>query len=53
VLAEIEELSAQQIAELEVVPAGTVASRLRRARAAFNDLVEQEQQKNPFDRRRP
>jgi RNA polymerase sigma-70 factor (ECF subfamily) len=52
VLAEIEELTAQQIGELEALPAGTVASRLRRARAAFHDLVEQEQQR-AFDRRRP
>jgi RNA polymerase sigma-70 factor (ECF subfamily) len=53
VLAEIEELTAQQIAELEAIPAGTVASRLRRARAAFHLLVEQEQQRDPFERRRP
>jgi RNA polymerase sigma-70 factor (ECF subfamily) len=51
VLAEIEQLTAQQIAELEAVPAGTVASRLRRARAAFHGLLEQEQHRNPFDRR--
>jgi RNA polymerase sigma-70 factor (ECF subfamily) len=51
VLAEIEQLTAQQIAELEAVPAGTVASRLRRARVVFHGLLEQEQHRNPFDRR--
>jgi RNA polymerase sigma-70 factor, ECF subfamily len=37
VLSEIEELSVPEIAELEAFPAGTVASRLRRARAVFNE----------------
>jgi RNA polymerase sigma-70 factor, ECF subfamily len=50
ILAEIEQLTAQQIAELEAVPAGTVASRLRRARAAFYELLAQEQHRNPFAR---
>jgi RNA polymerase sigma-70 factor, ECF subfamily len=50
VLAEIEQLTAQQIGELEELPAGTVASRLRRARAAFHRLLEQEQHRNPFGR---
>jgi RNA polymerase sigma-70 factor (ECF subfamily) len=50
ILAEIEQLTAQQIAELEAVPAGTVASRLRRARATFYELLAQEQHRNPFDR---
>ncbi|MEY2934363.1 MAG: hypothetical protein RL033_5112 [Pseudomonadota bacterium] len=53
VLAEIEELSAQQIAELEGIPTGTVASRLRRARASFHDLVAQEQARSPLERSRP
>ena len=53
VLAEVEQLTAQQIAELESIPAGTAASRLRRARAAFYALLEQEQQRNPFGRGRP
>jgi RNA polymerase sigma-70 factor (ECF subfamily) len=44
VLAEIEQLSNQQIAELEAMPKGTVASRLRRARAEFYALLEREQQ---------
>lgn len=48
VLAEIEQCTAQQIAELELLPPGTVASRLRRARAAFYDLLEREQHRNPF-----
>jgi RNA polymerase sigma-70 factor (ECF subfamily) len=53
VLAEIEQLTALQIAELEALPAGTVASRLRRARARFYELLDQEQHRNPFDRSRP
>jgi RNA polymerase sigma-70 factor (ECF subfamily) len=52
VLAEIEQLTAQRIAELESIPPGTVASRLRRARELFHGYLEQEQQRNPFDRRR-
>jgi RNA polymerase sigma-70 factor, ECF subfamily len=53
VLAEIEQLTAQQIGELEALPAGTVASRLRRARVAFHRLLEQEQHRNPFGRCEP
>lgn len=49
VLAEIEQLTAQQIAELESLPAGTVASRLRRARATFYALLERTQLGHPFD----
>jgi RNA polymerase sigma-70 factor (ECF subfamily) len=48
VLAEIEQLSGSAIAELEEIPAGTVASRLRRARAAFVALLERERHRNPF-----
>jgi RNA polymerase sigma-70 factor (ECF subfamily) len=51
VLAEIEQLTAEQIAELEALPSGTVRSRLRRARAAFHDLLERQQR--DFSRRRP
>lgn len=40
VLAEIEQLPASEIALLEGVPAGTVASRLRRARALFRELLQ-------------
>ena len=39
VLFELEELSSPQIAALENLPLGTVASRLRRARARFHELV--------------
>jgi RNA polymerase sigma-70 factor, ECF subfamily len=41
VLTEVEQLTMAAIAELEGIPAGTVASRLRRARAAFRELLEQ------------
>lgn len=39
VLAEIEGLSMVEIAELERIPGGTVASRLRRARTQFRELL--------------
>jgi RNA polymerase sigma-70 factor (ECF subfamily) len=39
VLSEIEELTMAQIAEMMNTPPGTVASRLRRARAAFSEHV--------------
>lgn len=39
VLAEIEQSTAAEIAELEQIPLGTAASRLRRARAAFRELL--------------
>lgn len=41
VLAEVEQLTMAAIAELEGIPAGTVASRLRRARSAFRERLEQ------------
>ncbi|HWZ87277.1 MAG TPA: sigma-70 family RNA polymerase sigma factor [Polyangiaceae bacterium] len=41
VLSEIEELTMAQIAALMGIPPGTVASRLRRARAAFGEHVAQ------------
>jgi RNA polymerase sigma-70 factor (ECF subfamily) len=53
VLAEIEQLTTKQIGELEGVPQGTAASRLRRARAAFHALLEREQARNPFVGRTP
>jgi RNA polymerase sigma-70 factor (ECF subfamily) len=40
VLAEVEQLTVAAIAELEGLPAGTAASRLRRARSAFRELLE-------------
>jgi RNA polymerase sigma-70 factor (ECF subfamily) len=49
VLAEIEELTVAAIAELEGIPAGTAASRLRRAREAFRKLLEQQRRHNPFE----
>jgi RNA polymerase sigma-70 factor (ECF subfamily) len=39
VLAELEGLSMVEIAELERIPSGTVASRLRRARGQFRELL--------------
>jgi RNA polymerase sigma-70 factor (ECF subfamily) len=53
VLAEIEQLTLAAIAELEQIPAGTAASRLRRAREAFRRLLEAEQHRNPFQRGEP
>jgi RNA polymerase sigma-70 factor (ECF subfamily) len=41
VLADVEELTVAAIAELEGIPAGTAASRLRRARGRFRELLEQ------------
>jgi RNA polymerase sigma-70 factor (ECF subfamily) len=49
VLAEIEGLTVAAIAELEAIPAGTAASRLRRAREAFRKLLEQRRRHNPFE----
>lgn len=43
ILTEIEELGGREIAELEGLPLGTVASRLRRARKRFFALLEQHQ----------
>ena len=53
VLAEIEQLTLARIAELDGIPAGTAASRLRRARAAFRALLEAERHRNPFQRSEP
>ncbi|MEY2930635.1 MAG: hypothetical protein RL033_1384 [Pseudomonadota bacterium] len=39
VLAEIEQCTTPEIAELEGIPVGTAASRLRRARSAFQELL--------------
>ena len=53
VLAEIEQLTLAEIAELEGIPPGTAASRLRRARAALRELLAAEQHRNPFARGEP
>lgn len=47
-LAEIEQLSVPDIAELEELPVGTAASRLRRARALFGELLKSVGDRNPF-----
>ena len=48
VLAELEEASVPAIAALESIPEGTAASRLRRARAAFEKLLARAASRNPF-----
>jgi RNA polymerase sigma-70 factor (ECF subfamily) len=48
VLAEIEQCTVPEIAELEGVPVGTAASRLRRARSAFRELLLREEHRNPL-----
>jgi RNA polymerase sigma-70 factor, ECF subfamily len=53
VLAEIEQLTAKQIGELEGLPAGTVASRLRRARSTFDELLARSQRRRPARGGRP
>ena len=47
-LAEVEQLTLAAIAELESIPQGTAASRLRRAREAFRRLLERHRRENPF-----
>lgn len=47
-LAEVEQYTLAEIAELEGIPQGTAASRLRRARAAFREQLERAQARNPF-----
>jgi RNA polymerase sigma-70 factor (ECF subfamily) len=49
-LAEIEQLEVPEIAELEAIPIGTAASRLRRARSQFRDLLAACGDRNPFSR---
>lgn len=51
VLFEIEELSVPQIAELVGIPEGTVASRLRRAREAFQAAVRRAHARDIFNHR--
>jgi RNA polymerase sigma-70 factor, ECF subfamily len=48
ILAELEEVTVPAIAQLEAIPVGTAASRLRRARAAFEKLLERLANRNPF-----
>jgi RNA polymerase sigma-70 factor (ECF subfamily) len=48
VLAEVEGLTLAAIAELEGIPPGTAASRLRRARTAFRELLQIYRDRNPF-----
>jgi RNA polymerase sigma-70 factor (ECF subfamily) len=48
ILAEVEQLELPEIAELERIPRGTAASRLRRARQRFNKLVQGARERNPF-----
>jgi RNA polymerase sigma-70 factor (ECF subfamily) len=48
VLAEIEEFTLPEIAELEAIPVGTATSRLRRARERFAALREAQRQRIPF-----
>jgi RNA polymerase sigma-70 factor (ECF subfamily) len=48
VLAEVEQLEVPEIAELEGIKLGTAASRLRRARAAFQDHLAAHRRDDPF-----
>lgn len=52
-LAEIEQVEVPEIAALEQIPVGTAASRLRRARAAFRELLGKSQHRNPFRKEDP
>ncbi len=47
-LSEMEGYTVAAIAELEGIPAGTAASRLRRARTLFRELLAREGHRNPF-----
>jgi RNA polymerase sigma-70 factor (ECF subfamily) len=47
-LVEIEQCSVPELAELEGIPVGTAASRLRRARQEFRALLEREAHRNPL-----
>jgi RNA polymerase sigma-70 factor, ECF subfamily len=48
VLAELEQLEVPEIADLEGIPVGTAASRLRRARQQFRERLEAAKHRNPF-----
>ncbi|MEO8183340.1 MAG: RNA polymerase sigma factor [Deltaproteobacteria bacterium] len=47
-LAEIEQCTVPEIAEFEAIPVGTAASRLRRARLEFRELLAREAHRNPL-----
>jgi RNA polymerase sigma-70 factor (ECF subfamily) len=53
VLAEIEQLEVAEIARLEQLKLGTAASRLRRARQAFQQALEEIAPENPFASEEP
>jgi RNA polymerase sigma-70 factor, ECF subfamily len=48
VLAEIEQLEVAEIAALEAIPVGTAASRLRKSRESFRELLRKVEHRNPF-----
>lgn len=48
VLAQIEQFEVSEIAQMEGIPPGTAASRLRRARALFREQLARVQERNPF-----
>jgi RNA polymerase sigma-70 factor, ECF subfamily len=52
-LSEIEQVEVSEIAALEQIPVGTAASRLRRARAAFRELLGAVEHRNPFKKEVP
>lgn len=52
VLYELEELTGAEIAELLAIPAGTVASRVRRAREAFEQIVKRLRARGRIERNR-
>ena len=53
VLVELEQMTVPDLAELEDIPLGTAASRLRLARHAFRQLLEQVEDKNPLGEHEP
>ncbi len=53
VLAEVEQYQVDEIASLEAIPVGTAASRLRRARQKFQELLAERRDRNPFARGEP
>jgi RNA polymerase sigma-70 factor (ECF subfamily) len=48
VLANVEQCAIVEIAELEGIPQGTAASRLRRAREQFNERLRHVRHRRPF-----